>query len=785
MFDRTWGGLFLGSREARDGETRQAGRRRRPQLESLEERQLLAASLAPVPNVSVSATLGTQVPLDGSASGAALQNFTVTSSNPNIPASVAVGKYLTLTVTHEKANNDDVLISDSPITYQLFDDLTPLTTSKIESFVNMDPSFYAGKNFHRVAGGFPTATDYIIQGGSLSGTGSGFSGIAGNPFVDEFVQQLSFSNPYQLAMANSGPDTNDTQFFMTTGEPEFLNFKHTVFGQVVSGFSTVDAMTKVAVGGTDGTTPQSPILINSATLSSQNPNGVLHIDATKAKAGETSQITVTATDPGTNTTATQTFTVTVAAPTQNSRAFISQFPYPTQVVTTTPGSSTQPAVVYTQNVAENQKNIFQIPAVDPEGDKLTYVVKAGVTTTSGVQSFTDIPATQATATVDQNTGVVTVTPAQGFKGPINMLVGVRDQTNRSTSGEALDAPSNFNYHQIIMNVSGATPVALTPIALPVNQTVAAASPTTVQLHGLSANPATSTGLTYTITTQPTHGTISEFNANTGTFVYTAAPNFEGADTLQYTVTDHGTGTTDLTSPPATVTLNITQAATGTVRQIGNVLVVTPAPRTDRGTNIITISQINDATNAANDKIRVTINGVIDQTQPLVNDLDRIVVYGSKASDRVTIDENVDPFMRVTLDGGHGGVNVLQGGAGFTRQHGWFGANVLKGGSGPNVLIGREGHVKFRPSASTAIMFAGRGHAPRKHGQTPPPTGTFFKSVNGRIVPVETPAAGAGSHLQDQGGRITAQGQPGRAQQRAAMRQALRSQMAKKPGGTGN
>ncbi len=76
--------------------------------------------------------------------------------------------------------------------------------------------------------------------------------------------------------------------------------------------------------------------------------------------------------------------------------------------------------------------------------------------------------------------------------------------------------------------------------------------------------------------------------------------------------------------------------------------------------------------AANDKIRVTINGVIDQTQPLVNDLDRIVVCGSKASDRVTIDENVDPFMRVTLDGGHGGVNVLKGERG-ARQHGWFGA----------------------------------------------------------------------------------------------------------------
>jgi cyclophilin family peptidyl-prolyl cis-trans isomerase len=742
MFDRAWGGLFRGSRVTRDGETRHAGRRHRPQLEPLEGRQLLAASLAPIADVSVPANLGFQVPLDGSGSGAATQSFTVTSSNPDIPASVAVGKFLTLTVTHEQANANDVLVQNAPITYQLFDDLTPLTAGKIESFVQMNPSFYNGKNFHRVASGFPTASDFIIQGGSASGDGSGFSGIAGNPFVDEFNQQLAFTGTDQLAMANSGPDTNDTQFFMTTGSPQFLNFKHTVFGQVVSGFQTVSDLAKVAVGGTDGTTPLSPILINSSAITTQNPNGVIHLDATKAKAGETSLITVAATDPATNTTTSRSFTVTVTAPTQNERPFLQQLPYPTQVVTTTPGSTTQPAVVYTQNVAVNQQDIFQIPAVDAENDTLTYAVHAGVTTdpTTGAQTFTDIPATQGAATVDQSTGIVTFTPAQGFTGPVNMLVGVRDQTNRGASGVSLDDPSNFDYHQIILNVAGTTPVALTPIAAPVTQTAAANTATPVQLNGVSANPATSTGLTYTLVSQPTHGTISQFNANTGSLVYTAAPNFEGSDSFQYTVTDQGTGTTALTSPAATVTINVTQAATGTVRQIGNVLVVTPNPGPLHGTNNITISQVNDPTNAANDKLQVVVNGVIDQTQPLVSDINRVVVYGSKASDKINVDENVDPAILVTLDGGHGGTNVVQAGAGFSREHGWFGRNTLKGGSGPNVLIGREGHVKFKPTPSTIFMFAGKGHPPQTpdHHHVTPPSGTFFKSVNGRIVPVPTP-----------------------------------------------
>lgn len=738
MFDRAWDGLFRGSRETRAGETRQAGRKHRPQLESLEGRQLLTASLEPIANVSVPTNLGSQVSLNGSTGGAVDQEFSVTSSNPNIGASVAEGKYLTLTVTHEKAANspNDVLFN-GPITFQLFDDLTPQTAAEIESIVQS--GFYTGKNFHRVAPGFPTANDYIVQGGSKSGNGTGASLLPGTPFVDEFNQQLAFTGTYQLAMANSGPDTNDTQFFITTGSPQFLNFKHTVFGQVVSGTDLVNQMTQVARGGTDGTTPLSPILINSATLSDDNPNGVIHIDAANAKPGETSVITVTATDPATNTKVTQSFNVTVTARTQNERPFLQQLPYPTQVVTTTPGTDTQPAVVYTQNVAINQKNIFQVPAVDVDGDTLTYIVKAGVN--AGRTAFTDIPASQGTATVDQKTGVVTFTPAQGFTGQVNLLVGVRDQTNRATtSGATLDDPSNFDYHQIILNVSGTTPVSLTPIATGVTVTAQANNPTTVQLQGVSANPATTTGLTYALTSQPQHGTVSEFNAATGTFVYTAAPNFQGVDTFQYTVTDHGTGTATPTSPPATVTINVSQAATGTVRQIGNVLVVTPAPRTDRGSNVITLTQINDATNPANDKLQVTINGVIDQTQPLVGDIDRIVVYGSKANDRITIDESIDPFIRVTLDGGRGGVNVLQSGAGVSRQHGWFGANRLKGGSGANFLVGRQGHVKFVPSSATATMFAGQGHPPRRHNHTTPPTGTFFKAVKGRIVPVATPEA---------------------------------------------
>jgi hypothetical protein len=128
---------------------------RRPQFESLEGRQLLAASLAPIANVSVPATLGNQLPLDGSGANAP-QTFTVRSSNPDIETTVAQGQFLTLLVYHTPADANDVAIGSptSPvlITFQLFQDLTPQTYNTIVSFVQQ--GFYNGITFHRVANTF-------------------------------------------------------------------------------------------------------------------------------------------------------------------------------------------------------------------------------------------------------------------------------------------------------------------------------------------------------------------------------------------------------------------------------------------------------------------------------------------------------------------------------------------------------------------------------------------------------------------------------------------------------
>ena len=88
----------------------------------------------------------------------------------------------------------------------------------------------------------------MIQGGDPTGTGGGGPGYQ---FEDEIVPGLVFDTPGKLAMANSGPGTNGSQFFITTVPTDWLNGRHTIFGTVTQGQSVVDAISRVPTGGRD------------------------------------------------------------------------------------------------------------------------------------------------------------------------------------------------------------------------------------------------------------------------------------------------------------------------------------------------------------------------------------------------------------------------------------------------------------------------------------------------------------------------------------------------------
>ncbi len=143
-----------------------------------------------------------------------------------------------------------------PITIELFDDDAPKTVENFRKLAG--DGFYDGLGFHRVISGF------MVQGGCPVGNGTGGPGYT---FDDEIHPELTFGKPYLLAMANAGPGTNGSQFFITAGPTPHLNRRHTIFGEVAdqSSRAVVDKIAKVRTGRNDR--PVDPVVISSVDIS--------------------------------------------------------------------------------------------------------------------------------------------------------------------------------------------------------------------------------------------------------------------------------------------------------------------------------------------------------------------------------------------------------------------------------------------------------------------------------------------------------------------------------------
>jgi peptidyl-prolyl cis-trans isomerase A (cyclophilin A) len=154
------------------------------------------------------------------------------------------------------------------VTVRLFPDQAPKT---VRNFVELaeggrewtNPTtrattkdkLYDGTIFHRVIAGF------MIQGGDPLGTGTGGPGYK---FADEIHPDLRFDKPYLLAMANAGPGTNGSQFFITTVPTPWLTGKHTIFGEVIEGAEVLDQISKMPTGRSDR--PVSDIVLESVVI---------------------------------------------------------------------------------------------------------------------------------------------------------------------------------------------------------------------------------------------------------------------------------------------------------------------------------------------------------------------------------------------------------------------------------------------------------------------------------------------------------------------------------------
>jgi len=126
-------------------------------------------------------------------------------------------------MSHESNIKATIKTNKGEIHLMLFDQQAPLT---VANFVNLSlRGYYDNLTFHRVI------DDFMIQGGCPNGDGRGGPGYQ---FKDEFVKELVHDQPGILSMANAGPATNGSQFFITHVPTEWLNYKHTVFGKVIS-----------------------------------------------------------------------------------------------------------------------------------------------------------------------------------------------------------------------------------------------------------------------------------------------------------------------------------------------------------------------------------------------------------------------------------------------------------------------------------------------------------------------------------------------------------------------
>ncbi|MFC4031175.1 peptidylprolyl isomerase [Streptomyces polygonati] len=150
----------------------------------------------------------------------------------------------------------DISIDGAPagrIVFRLYDDVVPKTAQNFRELATGQHGFgYAGSAFHRVI------PDFMLQGGDFtSGDGRGGKSVYGPKFADENFQ-LKHDRPFLLSMANSGPNSNGSQFFITTVVTSWLDGKHVVFGEVVEGSELVK---QIEGKGTRSGNPTSKVVI--------------------------------------------------------------------------------------------------------------------------------------------------------------------------------------------------------------------------------------------------------------------------------------------------------------------------------------------------------------------------------------------------------------------------------------------------------------------------------------------------------------------------------------------
>lgn len=335
-------------------------------------------SVANLNNVNVAIGSPLHVPIDAYDPNGNPLTITVTSSNPSLVTAQAITGNRSLKLNIQGFGD---------MVFELFEDKAPRPTGRVIQLAQ--DGFYDGVPFHRVINNF------VIQAGdreNQNGTGGSTLGT----FDDQFNLDLQHNQTGALSYAKSTDDTNDSQFFITEGPQRFLDFNHSVFGQLVEGEAVREAISNTATGASDR--PLNAVVINTATVFTDNENGLIMLKPTGSGTG-TATITVTVTDSEGNSTS-QNFQATVVQDTANGAPFLNDIP-----------------TVQAQAGVPVQINLS---AQDAENDTLIYSV-----TKLGTENYT--------VSVDSATGVATLIPPVGFTGQLQFRATVRQSTTPTTN----------------------------------------------------------------------------------------------------------------------------------------------------------------------------------------------------------------------------------------------------------------------------------------------------------------------------------------------------------------
>ncbi len=334
-------------------------------------------SFATIENVTLSAGSPLLIPLDGQTSDGQALSFTASSSNPSL---------VTPSIPNDNRSMRISVAGYGDMVLQLHEDLVPRVTDHIIELA--EDGFYDGAIFHRVI------DDFMIQGGNAIYGGGDPTDV--EDFDDQFHVDLQHNTPGVVSMAKAGDDTNGSQFFINEVPTRYLDYNHSVFGLLVEGEDVREAISNVATGASDR--PTTDVVMEAVDIFFDEENNVLMLKAPEGATGE-ADVTVIVTGEDSQTYQ-QTFHVTVQPDTSNGGPFLD--PIPTiQTTVDTPAT-------------------FQLTANDVEGDPVSFsVVSRG--------------STGYTYDVNDQTGLVTVTPPSGFTGTMEILVRVRPETSSNTS----------------------------------------------------------------------------------------------------------------------------------------------------------------------------------------------------------------------------------------------------------------------------------------------------------------------------------------------------------------